>query len=44
VNGSVAWAEALAVGARYDPGVEGLLRVAEALDLVYERSRPDEAP
>jgi predicted dehydrogenase len=41
---AVAWAEALARGGCYDPAVEGLVQVAEALDAVYERSRPGETP
>jgi hypothetical protein len=31
----VAFAERLAAGARYDPEVEGIVRVAEALDAIY---------
>jgi predicted dehydrogenase len=39
---AVAWAQALAAGGHYDPAVEGLVQVAEALDGVYARSRPGE--
>jgi len=35
----VAFAEALAAGGRFDPEVEGLVQVAEALDAIYERAR-----
>jgi len=32
---TVAWAEALARGARYDVEIEGIVKVAEALDGIY---------
>jgi predicted dehydrogenase len=35
-----AWAEALARGARYDPSVERIIEVAEALDGIYAAARP----
>jgi len=38
---AVAWAEALARGARYDQGVEGVVEVAETLDGIYAAARPD---
>ncbi len=37
---SQAWAAALAAGARYDPSVEGILQVSEALDGIYAAARP----
>jgi predicted dehydrogenase len=36
---AVAFAEALAAGRGFDPEVEGLVRVAEALDAIYDRAR-----
>ncbi|ABS27414.1 Gfo/Idh/MocA family protein [Anaeromyxobacter sp. Fw109-5] len=36
---AVAFAEALAAGRGFDAEVEGLVRVAEALDAIYERAR-----
>ncbi len=41
---AVAWAEALARGARYDVEIEGIVKVAEALDGIYAASRPGGAP
>jgi predicted dehydrogenase len=39
---AVAWAEALARGARYDPDVEGLVSVAAALDGIYAAAQAEE--
>jgi predicted dehydrogenase len=36
---AIAFAAALAAGRRFDPEVEGTVRVAEALDAIYERAR-----